>query len=169
MPTLAVRFEQLEFCRFAWRTSPVQVLGNHGAANGLAAKIANLQEVRRQLAEGRTESGLLALDSLYGDIQLALGLSRVVSGLSREGVIRLLDDALARLVLFVFISMILAAFTLALILLLAALAHRPATLAFTLLLVAVYRCFGRRGETDDVLVSARQSLSAVAGRRSERQ
>jgi serine/threonine protein kinase len=68
-----------------------------------------------------------------------------------------------------FIDGILAALTLVLILLLSALAHPPAVLAFTLLLVAVARCFGRRDEGDDVLRPARQSLSAVAGRRSERQ
>jgi hypothetical protein len=67
-----------------------------------------------------------------------------------------------------FLNAILAAFSLALILLLAALAHRPAVLALTLLLVAVARCFGRRSEADVVLAAAHQSLSAVAGRRPER-
>jgi hypothetical protein len=70
--------------------------------------------------------------------------------------------------LFRFLGAVLAAYSLALILLLAALAHRPAAPAFILLLVAVARCFGRRSETDDVLAAARQPLSAVAGRRSER-
>ena len=76
--------------------------------------------------------------------------------LGREGLLR-------------FLNIILAAFSLVFILLLAALAHRPAVLAFTLLLVAVARRFGRRSEADDMLVPARQSLSAVAGRRPERQ
>jgi hypothetical protein len=62
-----------------------------------------------------------------------------------------------------FIDAILAAFSLVLVLLLAALAHRPAVTAFTLLLIAVARCFGRRGETDDLQLPAHQSLPVAGG------
>jgi hypothetical protein len=62
-----------------------------------------------------------------------------------------------------FIDAILAAFSLVLVLLLSALAHRPAVTAFTLLLIAVARCFGRRSETDDLRLPAHQSSSVAGG------
>jgi hypothetical protein len=83
-------------------------------------------------------------------------------------VLRLWINDLSRDGLVQFLNAILAAVSLALILLLSALAHVPAALGLTLLLIAVARRFGRRSEPDDALVSARESLSAVAGRRSKR-
>ena len=92
-----------------------------------------------------------------GSVSGALSAYALVAfSLGRESLLRFIDGILAALTLVL------------ILLLLSALAHLPAVLAFTLLLAAAARCFGRRDESHDVLCPVRQSLSAVARRRLER-